>query len=101
MALLEMGFNYKSLSKIAVYLKSKQNGMGFALVGIGCVWLNWKGNRLEGFAESLSTGSLTINFHKGNVGKIQLTRIVKSLDLKSIWFKKPFLVFFVVVAWAN
>jgi len=37
MALLEMGFNYKSLSKIAVYLQSKQNGMGFALVGIGCV----------------------------------------------------------------
>ena len=56
MALLEMGFNYKSLSKIAVYLQSKQNGMGFALVGIGCVWLNWKGNRLEGFTESLFTG---------------------------------------------
>jgi len=32
MALLEMGFNYKSLSKIAVYLQSEQNGMGFALV---------------------------------------------------------------------
>jgi hypothetical protein len=38
MALLEMGFNYKSLSKIAVYLQSEQNGMGFALVGIECVY---------------------------------------------------------------
>ena len=52
MALLEMGFNYKSLSKIAIYLQSEQNGMGFAL--------------------------------EGNVGKIQLTRTVKSSDLKSI-----------------
>ena len=31
MALLEMGFNYKSLSKIAVYLQNEQNGMGFAI----------------------------------------------------------------------
>ena len=67
MALLEMGFNYKSLSKIAVYLQSEQNGMGFALVRNRMCLLNWKGNRLEGFAESLFTGSLTINLHKGNV----------------------------------
>ena len=39
MALLEMGFNDKSLSKIAVYLQSEQNGMGFALVEIRCCLL--------------------------------------------------------------
>ena len=38
MAMLEIGFNDKSLSKIAVYLQREQNGMGFALVGIECVY---------------------------------------------------------------
>jgi len=41
-------------------------------------------NILNELANNLFTGSLTINFHKGNVGKIQLTRTVKSSDLKSI-----------------
>jgi len=41
-------------------------------------------NILNELAKNLFTGSLTINFHKGNVGKIQLTRTVKSSDIENI-----------------
>jgi hypothetical protein len=34
-------------------------------------------------AKSLFTGKLTINFHKGNVGKVQVTKTIKSSDLKN------------------
>ena len=39
---------------------------------------------LDKLAKTLFTGKLTINFHKGNVGKVQLTRTVKSSDFESI-----------------
>ena len=35
-------------------------------------------------ANTLFTGKLTINFYKGNVGKVQLTRTIKSADLESL-----------------
>ena len=34
-------------------------------------------------AKSLFTGKLTINFHKGNGGKVQVTKTIKSSDLKN------------------
>ena len=39
---------------------------------------------LKKLAKTLFTGKLIINFHKGNVGKVQLTRTVKSSDFESI-----------------
>ena len=39
---------------------------------------------LNELAKNLFTGSLTVNFHKGSVGKIQLTRTVKSSDVENI-----------------
>jgi len=39
---------------------------------------------LNGLIKSLFTGSLTISFHKGNVGKILLSRTVKSSDIENI-----------------
>ena len=39
---------------------------------------------LNKLAKTFFTGKLTINFHKGNVGKIQLTQTVKNSDLESI-----------------
>jgi len=39
---------------------------------------------LNKLAKTLFTGKLTINFHKGKVGKIQLTQTIKSSDLTSV-----------------
>ncbi len=38
---------------------------------------------LNELAKTLFTGKLTINFHKGNVGKVQVTRTIKSSELKN------------------
>ena len=35
---------------------------------------------LNELAKTLFTGKLTINFYKGSVGKIQLTRTIKNSD---------------------
>jgi hypothetical protein len=35
-------------------------------------------------AKSLFTGQLIINFHKGRVGKIQVTRTIKNTELKKV-----------------
>jgi len=35
-------------------------------------------------ANTFFTGKLTINFYKGNVGKVQLTRTIKNSDLESL-----------------
>lgn len=34
-------------------------------------------------AKTLFTGKLTINFHKGNVGNIQVTKTIKTSELKN------------------
>ena len=39
---------------------------------------------------SMFTGKLTINFYKGNVGKIQVTRTIKSADFKKMMQKTAF-----------
>jgi len=39
---------------------------------------------LNKLAKTFFTGKLTINFYKGNVGKVQLTQTVKSTDVKSV-----------------
>ncbi len=33
-------------------------------------------------AKTMFTGKLTINFHKGNVGNVQVTKTIKSTDFK-------------------
>jgi len=38
---------------------------------------------LNGLVKSLFTGSLTINFYKGNVGKLKLSRTIKSSDVEN------------------
>jgi hypothetical protein len=35
-------------------------------------------------ANTLFTGKLTINFFKGNVGKVQITKTITSSDIESI-----------------
>ena len=39
---------------------------------------------LNKLAKTFFTGKLTINFHKGNVGKVKMTRTMKSSDFKDI-----------------
>lgn len=39
---------------------------------------------LNELAKSMFTGKLTINFHKGNVGNVQVTKTLKGTDLKNI-----------------
>jgi len=41
-------------------------------------------------AKSLFTGKLTINFHKGNVGKLQVTRTIKTTDFDNFAIKACF-----------
>ena len=38
---------------------------------------------LNELVKSMFTGKLTINFHKGNVGNVQVTKTIKSTDLKN------------------
>jgi len=35
-------------------------------------------------AKGLFTGQLIINFHKGSVGKVQVTRTIKNTELKKV-----------------
>ena len=60
----------------------------------GC-WVNWSKTSLalkklieliDGLGKSLFTGQLSVHFYRGNVGKIQLTRTIKSSELDS-WLK--------------
>ena len=39
---------------------------------------------LDKLAKTLFTGKLTINFHKGNVGKVQMTKTIKISDIESL-----------------
>ena len=60
--------------------------MGFGLVGPGLKEPFGFMNELE---KNLFTAKLTINFHRGNVGKIQVARTIKNADLSPHFpFKK-------------
>jgi hypothetical protein len=39
---------------------------------------------LHKIAKTFISEKLTINIHKGNVGKVQITQIIKNLDFKGV-----------------
>jgi hypothetical protein len=41
-------------------------------------------------AKSSFTGKLTINFHNGGIGKIEIAKTIKSEDLKKLASEKKF-----------
>ncbi len=45
---------------------------------------------MKKLAQSLFTGRLTIDFHKGSVGKVQVTRTIKTTDFDNFEIKACF-----------
>ena len=45
---------------------------------------------MKKLAQSLFTGRLTIDFHKGSVGKVQVTRTIKTTDFDNFAIKACF-----------
>ena len=59
-------------------------------VGLGGPDLKALIDLINELAKSLFTGKLTINFHKGNVGKLQVTRTIKTTDFDNFAIKACF-----------